>query len=146
MSYPLDFSRQIDDGVRALLAVAGGFFDGFARVIDGFAGGLEQAIGALNPWGLVVLAVGLGLWRIGKAFAIFALLADPGRHQSFDGSGMVKEAKNAPQRVKLGDEFGMAIRLGVPYSTLLRLTRSRNNTRAAMEKTLENIEKVLDPR
>lgn len=75
MSYPLDFSRQIDDGVRALLAVAGGFFDGFARVIDGFAGGLEQAIGALNPWGLVVLAVGLGLWRIGKAFAIFALLA-----------------------------------------------------------------------
>lgn len=75
MSYPLDFSRQIDDGVRALLAVAGGFFDGFARVIDGFAGGLEQAIGVLNPWGLVVLAVGLGLWRIGKAFAIFALLA-----------------------------------------------------------------------
>lgn len=75
MSYPLDFSRQIDDGVRALLAVAGGFFDGFARVIDGFAGGLEQAIGALNPWGLVVLAVGLGLWRIGKAFAVFALLA-----------------------------------------------------------------------
>ena len=138
--------------------------------------------------------------------AIFALLADPGRHQSFDGSGMVKEAKNAPQRVKLGDEFGMAMRLGVPYSThniviefddnrriawqhstagalgtivgpgatwryelepvdggtnvhetwdfsavrgiktLLRLTRSRNNTRAAMEKTLENIEKVLDSR
>ena len=29
----------------------------------------------LNPWGLVVLTVALGLWRIGKGFAVFALLA-----------------------------------------------------------------------
>nr|WP_318382650.1 ABC transporter permease subunit [uncultured Enterobacter sp.] len=75
MSYPLDFSRQIDAGVHALLSVAGGFFDGFAAGIDAIAGGLEQLIIALNPWGLVVLAVGLGLWRIGKVFALFALLA-----------------------------------------------------------------------
>jgi uncharacterized protein YndB with AHSA1/START domain len=135
--------------------------------------------------------------------AIFALLADPGRHRDIDGSGTVKVAKDAPQRVKLGDKFGMAMRWGVPYSThnvviefddnrriawqhsatgaigtvvgpgaiwryeldpvdggtkvhetwdfaavrgikpLLRLARWRNDTRAAMEKTLENIEKVL---
>lgn len=75
MSYPLDFSRQIDDAVHTLLAHAGGFFDGFARVVDAFAGGLEQLIGALNPWGLVILAVGLSAWRIGKGFALFALLA-----------------------------------------------------------------------
>ena len=135
--------------------------------------------------------------------AIFALLADPSRHHDIDGSGTVKEAKNAPERVKLGDKFGMAMKRGVPYSThnvviefddnrriawqhwaagaigtvvgpgaiwryelepvdggtrvhetwdfstvrgfklLLRLARSRNDTRAAMEKTLENIEKVL---
>jgi Polyketide cyclase / dehydrase and lipid transport len=144
--------------------------------------------------------------------AIFALLADPSRHHDIDGSGTVKEAQNAPERVKLGDKFGMAMKRGVPYSThnvviqfddnrciawqhstagaigesavanflrtvvgpgaiwryelepadggtkvhetwdfspvrglkpLLRLARSRNDTRAAMEKTLENIEKVL---
>ena len=144
--------------------------------------------------------------------AIFALLADPSRHHDIDGSGTVKEVKNAPERVKLGDKFGMAMKRGVPYSThnvviefddnrciawqhstageigesavanflrtvvgpgaiwryelepadggtkvhetwdfsavrglkpLLRLARSRNDTRAAMEKTLENIEKVL---
>ena len=75
MRYPLDFSRQIDDAVHTLLAHAGGFFDGFARIVDAFAGGLEQLIGALNPWGLVILAVGLSAWRIGKGFAFFALLA-----------------------------------------------------------------------
>ena len=135
--------------------------------------------------------------------AIFALLADPSRHHDIDGSGTVKEAKNTPERVKLGDKFGMAMKFGIPYSThnvviefvdnrriawqhstagaigtvvgpgaiwryelepadggtrvhetwdfsqvrgikpLLRLARSRNNTRAAMEKTLENIEKLL---
>ena len=75
MSYPLDFSRQIDDAVHTLLAHAGGFFDAFARVVDAFAGGLERLIGALNPWGLVILAVGLSAWRISKGFALFALLA-----------------------------------------------------------------------
>ncbi|KIS44853.1 ABC transporter permease [Kosakonia radicincitans] len=75
MAYPLDFSRQIDDAVHALLAHAGGLFDGIARVIDLFAGGLEQLISALSPWGLVALAVVIGSWRIGKGFALFALLA-----------------------------------------------------------------------
>ncbi|ANI81990.1 ABC transporter permease [Kosakonia oryzae] len=75
MAYPLDFSRQIDDAVHALLAHAGGLFDGIARVIDLFAGSLEQLISALSPWGLVALAVVVGAWRIGKGFALFALLA-----------------------------------------------------------------------
>jgi|SRR3954452_2765105 uncharacterized protein YndB with AHSA1/START domain len=135
--------------------------------------------------------------------AIFALLSDPSRHHDVDGSGSVKEAKNAPERVELGDKFGMAMKLGLPYSThnvvvefeenrriawrhsaeglfgsivgpgatwryqlepldggtrvqetwdfsavrgfktVLRLDRSRSNTRAGMEKSLENIEKIL---
>ncbi|EPY1566070.1 ABC transporter permease [Raoultella planticola] len=75
MSYPLDFSRQIDDAVQRLLAHAGGGFDGFAGAIDRFAGGLESVINALSPWGLVIIAVWLGAWRIGKGFALFALLA-----------------------------------------------------------------------
>ncbi len=75
MAYPLDFSRQIDDAVHTLLTNAGGLFDGIARVIDLFAGGLEQGISALSPWGLVALAVMVGAWRVGKGFALFALLA-----------------------------------------------------------------------
>ena len=134
--------------------------------------------------------------------AIFALLADPSRHHDIDGSGAVHEAKSGAQRVKLGDEFGMAMKRGVPYSTtntivdfednrtiawhtcskgvmgkiiggpvwryelepvdgstrvreswdiaptklfkpLLRTGMARKDTRRSMEKTLENIEKLL---
>ena len=49
--------------------------------------------------------------------AIFALLADPSRHHDIDGSGSVQEVKTSPQRVKLGDQFGMSMRRVVPYST-----------------------------
>ncbi|MDV5138675.1 ABC transporter permease [Chimaeribacter arupi] len=75
MSHPLDFSRQIDSGIHALLVHAGGFFDGLSSGIDAFSGGLETLLGWLTPWGLVALAVGIGAWRIGKGFALFALLA-----------------------------------------------------------------------
>lgn len=48
--------------------------------------------------------------------AIFALLADPSRHREIDGSGTVHDAKKTPERVKLGDEFGMDMKRGIPYS------------------------------
>lgn len=75
MAYPLDFSRQIDSAIHTLLTHAGGFFDGLSAGIDAFAGGLEILTGWLTPWGLVIIAVVLGAWRIGKGFALFALLA-----------------------------------------------------------------------
>ena len=133
---------------------------------------------------------------------IFALLADPSRHKEIDGSGTVKDAKESAHRVKLGDKFGMSMKLGLPYTmvstviefeddrriawqsrppgvfgkisggriwryelepveggtrvretwdisqevgTKFMLTNSRTHkhTREAMEKTLENIEKLL---
>lgn len=47
---------------------------------------------------------------------IFDLLADPRRHGEIDGSGSVKAAHDdAPQRLALGSEFGMDMRIGVPY-------------------------------
>jgi uncharacterized protein YndB with AHSA1/START domain len=50
--------------------------------------------------------------------AIFAVLADPNRHQDFDGSGTVRAARSdAPERLTLGSRFGMNMRLGVPYRT-----------------------------
>ena len=62
---------------------------------------------------------------------IFALLADPSRHQDIDGSGFVRDAKEPSQRVKLGDKFGMAMKRGVPYSTVNTVIEFEDNRRIA---------------
>ncbi|MDA2813651.1 SRPBCC family protein [Nocardiopsis sp. RSe5-2] len=46
---------------------------------------------------------------------VFDILASPGRHAEFDGSGTVREAVRGPDRLGPGDEFGMDMRMGVPY-------------------------------
>lgn len=47
---------------------------------------------------------------------IFNLLADPRRHSEIDGSGSVKAAQiDAPERLALGAQFGMNMRIGMPY-------------------------------
>lgn len=46
---------------------------------------------------------------------IFAVLADPSKHAVIDGSGTVKGARGEPTRLKLGDTFGMTMRIGLPY-------------------------------
>ena len=63
--------------------------------------------------------------------AIFALLADPSRHHDIDGSGTVREAENAPERVELGDTFGMGMKRGVPYSTHNVVIEFEDNRRIA---------------
>lgn len=47
---------------------------------------------------------------------IFDLLVDPRRHRDIDGSGTVRDPKGAPERLTLGSKFGMAMKLGLPYS------------------------------
>jgi len=47
--------------------------------------------------------------------AVFALLADARKHASFDGSGSVREALRAPDRLELGSRFGMRMHILVPY-------------------------------
>ena len=50
------------------------------------------------------------------AHDIFNLLADPRRHGEIDGSGSVKSAQvSAPERLSLGAQFGMSMRIGMPY-------------------------------
>lgn len=51
------------------------------------------------------------------AAQVFALLADPHRHHEFDGSGTVRGAASGPDRLALGDRFGMGMRQGLPYRT-----------------------------
>jgi hypothetical protein len=48
--------------------------------------------------------------------AIFDLLADPAQHATIDGSGSVRSSNvDAPARLELGAQFGMSMKMGVPY-------------------------------
>ncbi|MFW5469718.1 SRPBCC family protein [Knoellia sp. CPCC 206435] len=48
---------------------------------------------------------------------IFDLLVDPARHLDIDGSGTVRRARSGGRRLRLGDSFGMDMKLGARYST-----------------------------
>ena len=65
--------------------------------------------------------------------AIFAFLADPRRHHDIDGSGAVRDAKSAPERVELGDQFSMAMRLGFPYTMVSTIIEFEENRRIAWQ-------------
>jgi hypothetical protein len=54
--------------------------------------------------------------------AVFDILADVSRHHLIDGSGMLRGANEGnPQRLALGDSFGMGMKLLVSYSTVNRV-------------------------
>ena len=63
--------------------------------------------------------------------AIFGLLADPSQHPAIDGSGTVREAKVSGERLSLGSIFGIAMRMGIPYSTLNEVVEFEPNRRIA---------------
>lgn len=53
------------------------------------------------------------------AAEIFELLVDPAKHPLIDGSGTVLSARSTgPRRLKLGDKFGMDMKMGLPYKIL----------------------------
>jgi uncharacterized protein YndB with AHSA1/START domain len=58
---------------------------------------------------------------------IFDLLADPSRHQEIDGSGTVRDAKGEPQRLALGSEFGMSMKMGIPYAMVSTVVEFDDN-------------------
>jgi uncharacterized protein YndB with AHSA1/START domain len=63
-----------------------------------------------------------------SADKIFALISDPTRHQEFDGSGTVREARRVPEHLELGSTFGMSMKMGVPYamkSTVIEFEQDR---------------------
>jgi uncharacterized protein YndB with AHSA1/START domain len=64
---------------------------------------------------------------------IFELLADPTRHQDIDGSGSVKEAKDNPERLQLGSQFGMSMKIGLPYSMVSEVIEFEEDRRIAWQ-------------
>ena len=67
------------------------------------------------------------------ASEIFALLADPARHRDIDGSGTVREAKAGSQKLELGSEFGMSMKLGIPYSMVSKVVEFEPDRRIAWQ-------------
>lgn len=49
------------------------------------------------------------------AAVIFDILTDPRQHARIDGSGTVKQIVDGPDRLTLGSEFGMSMKMGAPY-------------------------------
>jgi uncharacterized protein YndB with AHSA1/START domain len=64
---------------------------------------------------------------------IFDLLADPRRHPEIDGSGTVRKSKEGPERLTLGSRFGMAMKLGVPYSMVSEVIEFEDGRRIAWQ-------------
>ena len=46
---------------------------------------------------------------------IFDVLADPRRHREIDGSGLLRDSCEGPDRLTLGARFGMDMKAGAPY-------------------------------
>jgi uncharacterized protein YndB with AHSA1/START domain len=67
------------------------------------------------------------------AEAIFALLADPRRHRDIDGSGTVRDAKDLPDRLRLGSTFGMSMKMGIPYSMVNEVVEFEEGRRIAWQ-------------
>jgi uncharacterized protein YndB with AHSA1/START domain len=65
--------------------------------------------------------------------SIFALLADPDRHQDIDGSGTVRAAPGGSQRLTLGSTFGMKMKMGMPYSMSNTVVEFEENRRIAWQ-------------
>ncbi len=65
--------------------------------------------------------------------AVFALVADAGRHHDIDGSGSVVAVKSATEKLSLGSTFGMSMRIGVPYTTVSTVIEYDENKRIAWQ-------------
>ena len=72
---------------------------------------------------------------------IFALIADAGKHPSFDGSGTVDRSARASQPLTLGSKFGMSMRgrpesLFLPYRTTNTVIEYEADRRIAWKTTM----------
>ncbi len=62
-----------------------------------------------------IYSIGAWVYVDAGSSQVFELLADPRKHGSFDGSGTVRGALSAPNRLYLNATFTMDMKLVVPY-------------------------------
>ncbi len=62
---------------------------------------------------------------------VFAILADPRQHARIDGSGTVLEPVSGPERLSEGAEFGMSMKMGLPYTITNRVVEYDEGRRIA---------------
>lgn len=67
------------------------------------------------------------------AAEVFELLARPASHREIDGGGTVQGAPHGPERLAIGDEFSMAMRMGVPYRSTSVVTEFEEGRRIAWQ-------------
>ena len=70
------------------------------------------------------------------ASEIFALVADAGKHASFDGSGTVQHATQESMPLAKGSKFGMSMRWGLPYRTTNTVVEYEPDRRIAWQTTM----------
>jgi hypothetical protein len=69
--------------------------------------------------------------------ALFAIVADATRHPEIDGSGQLVKAKDgAAQHLALGSTFGMAMKMGVPYTVTNTVIEFEQDRRIAWQTVL----------
>ncbi|MGE5696409.1 MAG: SRPBCC family protein [Candidatus Sericytochromatia bacterium] len=67
---------------------------------------------------------------------IFALVADAGKHASFDGSGTVQHATQESIPLSKGSKFGMSMKMGLPYKTTNTVIEYQPDRRIAWQTTM----------
>lgn len=72
MSEFIPLGRWVDHAVHYLLDYDASTFDAIGAVIEGFAAMVEHGLQAIPMWLMMALFVGVGLWRVGWRFALFA--------------------------------------------------------------------------
>nr|WP_210211452.1 proline/glycine betaine ABC transporter permease [Azospirillum griseum] len=72
--------RWADRLVNLILDHGQPTLDVIAAVVDGFGAAIDNTLIGLPPWALGGALTALALWRVGKGFALFALLSLAGIH------------------------------------------------------------------
>jgi uncharacterized protein YndB with AHSA1/START domain len=67
---------------------------------------------------------------------IFALVADAGKHASFDGSGTVQHTTQESMPLSKGSKFGMSMKMGLPYRTTNTVIEYEPDRRIAWQTTM----------
>jgi hypothetical protein len=113
--------KELRAQIKACGACEGMNIRGVTQAAPGW-GSVDRVMMASQP------VVSASIEIVAPASQIFDILADPRRHVEIDGSDMIRRCLNGPERLGLGSEFVMSMRLwGVPYRVRNRVVEFEDN-------------------